>query len=995
MYLNSHSHFSFKYGTMSHEQLLVAAQQCSIEQMALTDINNTSGILDFVRLAPKYGIRPVAGIDFRNEMHQQFTGIAKNNEGFRELNDFLSYHLHENKSIPVSAPILFNSIVIYPFSMKRRLLRENEFIGIKPHELNRLAFSEWKDEKVKIVMLAAATFRDKSDYNTHRLLRAIGKNTLLTKLIPEDLASPADVLMHKYELIKQFSNYPYLIENTLRLLSQCSIDFEFGKSKNKKTFTGNFYQDELLLKKLCDENLSYRYPAASQVIKDRYDKEIKTITEQGFASYFLINHDIVRYAQHKNYYYVGRGSGANSMVAYLLRITDVDPIDLDLYFERFMNAFRTSPPDFDLDFSWADRDDVIDYIFKRHGHTHVSQLATYSTFQWNAAIRELGKVFGLPKAEIDSIEERIENTSDKITKAIYSYGKRLIDMPNHLSIHAGGILISEKETTYYTALSFPPKGFPLTQFSMLEAEDVGLYKFDILSQRGLGKMKDAVTLIKSNLDIDVDIHDVQRFKEDPGVRKNLEIANLIGCFYVESPAMRMLLTKLKAKTYLDLVAASSIIRPGVAQSGMMQEYIKRFHDPSRRKYVHPKMGELMSETFGVMVYQEDVIKVAHFFAKLTLGEADMLRRGMSGKYRGREEFQKVEKKFFDNCKAEGYEDSVTKEVWRQIESFAGYAFSKGHSASYAVESYQCMFLKTYYPLEYMVAVINNGGGFYGVEYYVHEAKMCGATIHLPDINNSSHLTSIFGKDIYLGLNMIAELESSASDKILTERDRNGAFHSLEDFSTRVDISLEQLRILIRVGAFHFTGRMKQQLLWDIHMLIGSKKKTEVKNDLFPVPPKKFRLPELHQNKIDDAWDETEILGFSLTSPFEMISDNNFNESYIKNINSNKGEVFLDSAEEMKIQKGKTASIYGYLVTRKRTSTKRGEEMSFGTFLDRNGKWIDTTHFPDVLKQFPFRGKGVYVITGKVVEEFGFYSLDVTRMERLNFIEKYSATTVEA
>ncbi|MCX6275090.1 MAG: DNA polymerase III subunit alpha [Bacteroidetes bacterium] len=994
MYLNCHSYFSFKYGTMSHEQLLSAAQLCGIEQMALTDINNTSGILDFVRLAPKYGIRPVAGIDFRNETTQQFTGIAINNEGFRELNDFLSHHLHEKKPIPVSAPILFNSFIVYPFSMKKRLLKANEYIGIRPQELNRLAFSEWKEEKEKVLMLATATFRDKSDFNTHRLLRAIGNNTLLTKLTPDDLASQADLLVHKYELIKLFGNYPYLIENTVRLLGKCSIDFEFGKSKNKKTFTGNFYEDELLLKKLCDENLRYRYPTATAAITERYEKEIKTITEQGFASYFLINHDIVHYAQHKNYYYVGRGSGANSMVAYLLRITDVDPIDLDLYFERFMNAFRTSPPDFDLDFSWADRDDVIDYIFKKHGHTHVSQLATYSTFQWNAAIRELGKVFGLPKAEIDTIEERIEKGSDKITKAIYSYGKRLIDMPNHLSIHAGGILISEKETTYYTALSFPPKGFPLTQFSMLEAEDVGLYKFDILSQRGLGKMKDAVTLIKSNQNIEVDIHDVQRFKEDAGVRKNLEHANLIGCFYVESPAMRMLLTKLKAKTYLDLVAASSIIRPGVAQSGMMQEYIKRFHDPSRRKYVHPKMGELMSETYGVMVYQEDVIKVAHFFAKLTLGEADMLRRGMSGKYRGREEFQKVEKKFFDNCKAEGYADEVTKEVWRQIESFAGYAFSKGHSASYAVESYQCMFLKTYFPLEYMVAVINNGGGFYGVEYYVHEAKMCGATIHLPDINKSEYLTCIYGKDIYLGLCLIAELESATSEKILAERSHNSIFISLEDFATRVDISLEQIRILIRTGAFRFTGRMKQQLLWDIHMLIGTRKKTEVRNDLFPVPLKKFQLPELMQNKIDDAWDEIEILGFSLSSPFDLILENSGNN--ILNTpgtaaSVHNGKISLEAAQDFIKHPGKIVSITGYMVTRKRTSTKHKEEMSFGTFLDRTGNWIDTTHFPNVLKEFPFRGKGCYHITGKVVEEFGFFSLDVTRMERLNNIEKFSAT----
>ena len=1013
MYLNCHSYYSFKYGTLGIEQLLDTAKQCGTGRIALTDINNTSGILDFVRLAPKYGIAPVAGIDFRgmrftsapktreenntsfsadpeevntpSTNHVAFIGISKNNEGFRELNDFLSYHLQSGKQIPAEAPIFFNSYVIYPFSMKKRRLKINEFIGIRPGELNRLAFSEWKDEKEKLVMLASATFRNQSDFNTHRLLRAIGNNTLLTKLVAAETASPGDIWLHKYELIKHYSSHPFIIENTERLLQNCAIDFEFGKSKNKKTYTGNFYEDELLLKKLCDENLHYRYPSATQEIRQRYDKEIKTITEQGFASYFLINHDIVRYARHKNYFYVGRGSGANSMVAYLLRITDVDPIDLDLYFERFMNAFRTSPPDFDLDFSWADRDDIIKYIFQKHGYRHVAQLATYSTFQWSAAIRELGKVFGLPKGEIDTLEERLEQGGDKITRAIFNYGKRLVDMPNHLSIHAGGILISEKEISYYSALSFPPKGFPLTQFSMLEAEDVGLYKFDILSQRGLGKMKDAVELVRKNQQVNIDIHDVQRFKEDEGVRKNLEAANLIGCFYVESPAMRMLLTKLKARTYLDLVAASSIIRPGVAQSGMMQEYIKRFHDPARRKYVHPKMGELMNETFGVMVYQEDVIKVAHYFAKLTLGEADMLRRGMSGKYRGREEFQKVEQKFFDNCKAEGYGDEVTREVWRQIESFAGYAFSKGHSASYAVESYQCMYLKTYYPLEYMVAVINNGGGFYSVEFYIHEARQCGAVINLPDINKSDYLTCIYGREIYLGFHLIHELETNTADAILAARAEHGNFTSLENFMKRVPVSVEQLRILIRTGTFRFTGRTKKQLLWDIHTILGGAKKTVVRNELFEVSNKKFKLPELFNGTYDDAFDELELLGFSLHSPFGLIAPDSVPDG--KNAN------LLPAAAEMKGHLGKTISIVGYQVTRKSTRTKKGEAMAFGTFLDRNGKWIDTTHFPGILAEYPFRGRGCYLITGKVVEEFGFYSLDVSRMERLNNVERFAEQPV--
>ena len=988
---------------MSPEQLLQEAKQKGVSSLVLTDINITSGVLDFVRLAPQYNIKPVIGIDFRNGIVQNFIGIAKNNEGFYELNKFLSHHLHSGEPFPGRAPAFNNCFIIYPFHKVNFPLHENEFAGIHPKDFFRLQNSGLRTLSSRLVVLSPVTFRNKKDFNAHRLLRAIAHNTLLSKLPVIEQAQPDEIMWPVDDLKKMYAEYPQLICNTEKILEECSVDFEFGTNKNKKHFTGNAKQDYHKLMGLCYEGLKYRYENPGDTIIERFEKEIKTINELGYASYFLINWDIVRYAQHKNYFYVGRGSGANSMVAYLLRITDVDPVDLDLYFERFINPYRTSPPDFDIDFSWKDRDDVIDYIFHRspYGSDHVALLATYSTFKDNAVTRELGKVFGLPKAEIDALSENeiSATTSDPIVKLIYKYAEHLYKFPGHLSIHAGGILISEKPVHYYTATSLPPKNFPLTQFSMLEAEDVGLYKFDILSQRGLGKIKDAVEIIKQNKQVDIDVHDIKRFKEDERVRENLQDANLMGCFYVESPAMRMLLRKLRAQTYLDLVAASSIIRPGVAQSGMMREYILRFHDKSRRKYIHPVMEELMKETFGVMVYQEDVIKVAHHFAGLTLAESDMLRRGMSGKYRARAEFQKVENKFFVNCKEKGYPDEITKEVWRQIESFAGYAFSKGHSASYAVESYQCMFLKTYYPLEFMVAVINNDGGFYATEFYVHEARMCGGIIHPPHINRSGYLTSIYGKDIFLGFKLVAELETNVTDKIMEERVSCGEFSSLENFMQRLSIPVEQLRILIRAGAFHFTGRTKKQLLWDIHTVIGAKKKTEARKELFDVKTKKFHLPELHHGKFDDAFDEIEIIGFPLCSPFDLLasppaplqrrgelfpSRSTLPDGLLPSIDP---EV-LEYAADFKNYPGKIISIIGYSVTRKRTSTKKGEEMCFGTFLDIDGRWIDTTHFPDVLKKYPFRGKGCYRITGKVVEEFGFFSLDVTAMERLEFRLKY-------
>ncbi len=979
---------------MSPEQLLAEAKRRGISCLALTDINNTSGVLDFVRLAPRYAIKPVIGIDFRNGAEQKFIGIAKNNEGFYELNKFLTACSLEGKTIiPDEIPEFENAFVIYPFSSNleksssRELpvrkhsllswrgrkgidLRNNELIGIKSSDFTRLQFSEWKHHQDKLVILAPVTFRNSMDFNTHRLLRAIDNNTLLSKLEKTEQAYPDEIMLTENELEKVFNEFPKLIYNTKELLNKCEIEFEFGKNKNKKYFTGSAKLDYHRLMSLCYEGLNYRYKNPDDVIIERFEKEIKLITELNYSSYFLINHDIVSYAQRRGFFYVGRGSGANSMVAYLLHITDVDPIDLDLYFERFINASRTSPPDFDIDFSSNERDEVIQHIFDKHGVAHTALLATYSTFQSRAVIRELGKVFGLPKTEIDLLVENRTHpdTPDHISKLIFRYANYIHDFPSHLSIHAGGILISEKPIYYYTATNMPPKDFPLVQFSMLEAEDVGLYKFDILAQRGLGKIRDAVEIIKQNKNIDIDIHDVKRFKEDEGIRTNLTHAKLMGCFYVESPGMRMLLTKLKAKTYLDLVAASSIIRPGVSASGMMREYILRFHDESRRKYIHPLMKELMEETFGVMVYQEDVIKVAHHFAKLTLTEADMLRRGMSGKYRGREEFKKVEDKFFRNCKAEGYPDEITKEVWRQIESFAGYAFSKGHSASYAVESYQCMFLKTYFPLEFMTAVINNGGGFFAVQFYVHEARMCGGKINAPHINKSERLTAIYGDELFIGFHLVAELEQHVVNDILSERNRGGEFTSLENFMKRVSIAVEQLRILIRVGAFHFTGRTKKQLLWDIHTIIGAEKKTVARQELFEAEKRNFVLPTLYHHRLDDALDELEILGFPLCNPFDLIKE----------------KVTIDFFEDdLKKHVGKVIEIIGYLVTTKYATTKHGEPMFFGTWLDYKGKFFDTTHFPKIAAQFPTRGRGCYRIIGKVAEEFDFYSIDLMELYRLD------------
>lgn len=983
MYINCHSYYSLRYGTISEQELISIAQSDGAEQVVLTDINNTSACLNFVRLAQQAGIAPVLGIDFRDGARQLWLGIARNNEGFYQLNQLLSHHKHSKTALAEIAPKLPDVIVIYPLEQVMLLgkthFADNEYIGIHRKELSKLPFSAYSGYTDKLVALNTYTFRHKKDFNTHRLLRAIDNNVLLSKLPKEQEGSAEDLYMNSEALKACYENYPHIINNTLQLLSACKIEFNFSANRphqNKISYSGDPDKDQKLLHQLCEKGLRYRYPTVTQKIKDRIAKELEMIQKMDFVPFFLINWDIVNYAKSQGYFHVGRGSGANSIVAYLLGITDVDPIELDLYFERFMNLYRTSPPDFDIDFSWRDRADVTRYIFERFGdRQQVALIATYNTFKHSAAVRELGKVFGLPKHEMDKLSKGYFdfNKLDKLSQLVIIYAQQLDGMPNYLSIHAGGIIISERPIHYFTATDLPPKGFPTTQFDMVIAEDVGLYKYDILGQRGLGKIKDAIALVEINQPKEKlrDIHNVKLFIHDSYINQMVSRAECIGCFYVESPAMRMLLSKLSVDSYTGLVAASSIIRPGVAQSGMMREYIQRHKDPERRKLAHPVLHDIMPETYGVMVYQEDVIKVAHYFAGLTLGESDVLRRGMSGKYRSREEFMQVKQKFVNNCRAKGYPDETTLEVWRQIESFAGYAFAKGHSASYAVESYQSLYLKAYYPLEYMVAVINNGGGFYRAELYVHETRKCGGNILAPCVNMSHYPTWLYGKDIYLGLHMLQGLESNVAQRIIQERRERGKYLSLEDFLERVAISIEQLSILVRIGAFRFTGKDKRSILWRAHAIVSTRPYRGDQQSLFDLSIK-AELPQFEILDLEHAFDEIELLGFPLSSPFSLL------KSPLPN------QVLL--AKEMHLYLGKTVTMYGYLVTIKSTKTTNKKHMQFGTFLDKNGDWIDTVHFPPVVAKYPYKGKGIYQIRGKIVEEFGYYTLEVQSQERLAYVE---------
>lgn len=972
MFLNCHSYHSLRYGTISIKELVQQCVEMKIDVVALTDINTITGIYDFHRLCEKNNIKPVIGVEIRNDNQLYYLCLAKNRTGVAEVNQLLTEHNCEGKELPIHHPDFSEVVVIYPFHNFPSKLRRNEFIGIRPEEVNFLMNSSLKKYLPKMVILQPVTFTTKTEYNLHRILRAIDQNTLVTKLKESDYCKKSETFIPPAELLNRYKQYPQIIQNTKKVLEECHFEFDYSTPKNKKHFTDSKENDFKLLRELACKGLKKRYPDDDGTAKARAEKELGVINQLNFSAYFLITWDIIQYSNKMGFMHVGRGSGANSIIAYCLGITDICPIELDLYFERFLNLNRKSPPDFDIDWSWQVRDTILQYIFDKYGKDHVAFCGTNVEFKYKSIFREAGKAFGLPKEELDVLATKPIEQHDinSVSRLVHKYGKLLEKFPNQRSMHSCGIIISEEPITNFTALEMPPKGFPIVQFDMHVAEEIGFEKFDILSQRGLGTINDAVKLIEEKQGINVNIRDVRLSKDEEKCNEYLSRGKTIGCFYIESPAMRGLLRRLKCDNYKVLVAASSIIRPGVAQSGMMREYIFRHNNPDEFEYFHEVFKKELGETYGIMVYQEDVIKIALHFGGLSAADGDVLRRAMSGKGRSLTALQKVKDHFFDSCRELGHSEQLSKEVYRQIESFAGYSFCKAHSASYAVESYQSLYLKVYYPIEFMVAAINNGGGFYRTEVYVHEARMSGANIQNPCVNKSELGTTVYETDVYLGLMHIEKLESKITALIPEERNANGNYLSLENFVKRIPIGIETLQILIFIGAFRFTGKQKHELLIEARFLLAGNRPSFKHLTLLEDPQKEYTLPKVERHPLEDAFDEIEILGFPVSvSPFDLLQT------------KYRGSVM---AKDLTKYHKKQVKMLAYLISRKHVPTKRGT-MYFGTWIDAEGEYFDTAHFPDNLSQYPFQGGGCYLLLGTVEVDFHFPTITILKMAKMPFI----------
>ncbi|MBN2288771.1 MAG: DNA polymerase III subunit alpha, partial [Candidatus Glassbacteria bacterium] len=792
--------------------------------------------------------------------------------------------------------------------------------------------------------------------------------------------------------------------NTCRIAGRCNVELPVERVifPEVKLPHGESAYSRLL--KAAFRGACRRYRPMRAEVLERLRAELEVIDRLGFAPYFLAVADIARFARRKRIPMVGRGSAANSLVSYCLGITDVDPIRYELFFERFLNPERNSPPDIDLDFSWRRRDEVLDYVYRTYGADRVAMICTYVTFSSRLAFRETAKAMGLTPAEINRFSRVLPRRAlgslgtleqqwpecrglpvrEEPYRSVLELAARLDGFPRHLSIHAGGIVVSPFPLTDLVPLERSAKGLVVTQYDMFAVEELGLVKIDLLSQRSLSVVEDVVRSVERRTGARPGIGDLDRLCADPDTVRLIETGRTMGCFYIESPAMRALLAKLRVRTFEMLTAASSVIRPGVAESGMMDEFIERHNGRRPVEYLHPDLEELLGGTYGVMIYQEDVIRVAHRIAGMSLGEADMLRRAMSGKMRSHEAMTRMHRRFLGGAAARGVENGVAREIWRQIESFAGYAFCKAHSASYARVSFQVAFLKAHYPAEFMAAVISNGGGFYGPSAYVEEARRMGLAILPPDINRSGRDYEGHGRQVRVGLDSIAGITRRTLERTVEARDAAGFFTSLRDFCRRVGPAYSEARTLVRCGAFDSFELTRPELLWRLEFLYSQTHGREMEqgpgredSPLFPdldLGTVRRVVPRLAEYSFPCRLRlENEILGFTVSAhPLALLG---------RTSAGNGGGCPQVAARELGAHRGRRVRIVGRPIARKRIRTSKNQSMMFLS-LDDTGGTFEVVVFPDCYGKYGAVavGPGPFLVTGRVAEEHGVTTVVADKIE---------------
>jgi len=774
------------------------------------------------------------------------------------------------------------------------------------------------------------------------------------------------------EMAKLFSYIPEAIENTLRIAESCNVTLEFGKIHLPSFQVPDGLTEDEYLSQLCYRGARERFPEITQEIKQRLDYELETIKKMGYSSYFLIVWDFINYARQNGIMVgPGRGSAAGSLVAYCLYITNIDPLKYNLLFERFLNPERVSMPDIDVDFCYERRQEVIDYVVQKYGQDRVAQIVTFGTMAARAAIRDVGRVMGYPYGEVDRIAKMVPaelgitiESALKLNpelKKLYDENERvkqLIDIakdlegfPRHASTHAAGVVISKDPIVEHVPLHKLGDSNVTTQYTMTALEELGLLKMDFLGLRTLTVIRDAINIIRHTKNVEINLDRLPL--DDKKVYELLSQGNTAGVFQLESTGMRNLLTELKPETFQDIVAIIGLYRPGPLGSGAAEDFIKSKNGLKPIKYLHPKLEPILSETYGIILYQEQAMKIAQELAGFSLAQADILRKAMGKKKQDVMAAQR--ESFISGCIKNGIDEITAAKIFDEISYFAGYGFNKAHTAAYAVIAYQTAYLKSHFPVEYMAAlltsVIDNSDK---VAYYINECRHLGIEVLPPDVNESYETFTVVADKIRFGLTGVKNVGQNVAKAIIHARKTKGRFSSFADFVEKVSdvLNKKALESLIKSGAFASLGAKRSQLLSiyeDTLARIQKEQRQGMKNQisLFQMldntTPSRETLPDVPEFTSTELLAmEKEMLGIYLSGhPLSELK-----EELSKNVT-----FYLADKNNDSIVKDNKEVVVGAIITGIDTkATKNDNIMAFINIEDLTGS-MEAIVFPAVYEKY--------------------------------------------
>ena len=1001
------SHYSLMQGVNSVKQLCQAAARMGYDRLALTDTDNLYGMWNFITACKREGLRPIIGAEVSDPVTQdRAVCLVENDKGYSNLCRLLTRrHMANAFDLKTDLPIRAAGMTV--LTRDAGLLETWHDAGVrvaadmplKPLYGNHPLCCKARYLGVPIVATPGSFFLEPGERAVHRLLRAIDQNTVLSNLPVGDVAPVDAWLAAPGTYAKRFAICPDALRASREIAERLVFqgpDFgmvlppwneQNGKEQNGKGQNGNKQSTDACLREAAYAGAAKRYKGElSESIVERVEHELRIIADMKFAAYFLVVKSIVGSSPRT----CGRGSGAASIISYCLGITNVCPLKHNLYFERFLNPGRLDPPDLDIDFAWDERDDVLKNVLTKY-EGHAAMVSNHVSFQPRMALREVAKVYGLTGHEINgitkglpyhfraraigadlmaSLESRPESRHldypDPWPEVI-ALAQRIIGIPRYLSVHPGGVVITPGPIDEYVPLERASKGVPIIQWEKDGAEDAGLVKIDLLGNRSLGVIRDAVKNVRQN-NIVFD-ESAWEPEDDFATQEALAHGHTMGCFYIESPAMRLLQKKAGVGDFEHLVIHSSIIRP--AANEFIQEYVRRLHggawDP-----IHPLLADVLDETFGIMVYQEDVSRAAVSTAGFSHAEADGLRKIMSKKDR-EHALQDFFEQFHDGAKMRGVSEKKIQEIWDMMMSFSGYSFCKPHSASYARVSFQAAYLKVHFPAEFMAAVISNQGGFYSTFAYVSEARRMGVDIDPPDVNHSNIAWKGDNQSMRVGLLAIKALSTKCRERIIARRQEK-LFYSLTDFLGRVRPDETEARVLINCGAVDAFCRDNNRatLMWELAQWLKDRSEKSQDGMLFKVAEKGLPPPVLPaQDERERLRREYATLGFLCDRhPMTLY------KTALQKIRAVK-------AIHLRRFVGRRICFAGWLITGKKVHTKHGDTMEFLTFEDEGGI-VETTFFPAVYDRFCHMvGRNrPYILYGKVEEDWGAITLTVDKVEPL-------------